>query len=177
MHRLATDGDSAAGSRQFTHFRKQNMARLIVTFVIGAIVGIAGGLAAGIFLYPQYFPAETMAAGNGQSMIATGRALASGDFKESGTGKLQVYRELLVLDADFQVNPGPDYRVYLVPARDVTPLTNVEKTMYVDLGPLQAFKGTQRYAIPAGVDLADYTTAVIWSRHFGTLITAAALKP
>lgn len=161
------------------------MARLILTFVIGAIIGVAAGLAAGIFVYPQYFPQETIPALNGSPATAAGRPVASGEFIDidsagatlRSAGKLRVYNELLVIDASFQVSPGPDYRVYLVPARDVTALTNVEKTMYVDLGPLQAFKGAQRYPIPAGIDFAEYTTVAIWSRHFGTLIAPAPLKP
>lgn len=161
------------------------MARLILTFVIGAIVGIGGGLAIGIFVYPHYFPTQAITATGTQPAIAAGRPLASGAFADVGsgnaahrsTGKLRVYNDLLVFDADFQVPPGPDYRVYLVPAREVTLLTNVEKTMYVDLGALTAFSGTQSYSIPAGIDFAEYTTVVIWSRHFGTLISPAALKP
>ena len=54
--------------------------------------------------------------------------------------------------------------------------------MYVDLGGLRAFKGSQRYAIPAGVDLKSFPSVVIWCERFGVLISpadlaAAAKKP
>ena len=49
--------------------------------------------------------------------------------------------------------------------------------MFVDLGPLQAFAGTQGYAIPTGVDLGLYPTVVVWSTHFNVLISSAALRP
>ncbi len=38
--------------------------------------------------------------------------------------------------------------------RKAIPSTNVARTMFVDLGRLKAFKGSQNYPVPAGVDLA-----------------------
>ena len=49
--------------------------------------------------------------------------------------------------------------------------------MFIDLGGLRAFKGSQRYAIPAGVDLAKYPSVVIWCERFGVLISPADLTP
>jgi hypothetical protein len=40
---------------------------------------------------------------------------------------------------------------------------------------LRAFKGSQRYAIPAGVKLADYPSIVIWCARFEVLISPADL--
>ena len=48
--------------------------------------------------------------------------------------------------------------------------------MFVDLGRLRAFKGSQRYAIPAGVDLAKYQSVIIWCEQFSVLISPADLK-
>jgi hypothetical protein len=47
--------------------------------------------------------------------------------------------------------------------------------MYVDLGRLRAFKGSQNYAIPAGVDLKNYPSVVIWCQQFSVLISPADL--
>jgi hypothetical protein len=47
---------------------------------------------------------------------------------------------------------------------------------HVDLGGLRAFKGSQKYAVPAGVDLTKYPSVVIWCRRFGVLISPADLK-
>ena len=41
----------------------------------------------------------------------------------------------------------------------------------------RAFKGSQRYAIPAGVDLSKYPSVVIWCEQFSVLISPADLKP
>jgi len=36
-------------------------------------------------------------------------------------------------------------------------------------------KGSQRYPIPAGVDLKDYASVIIWCEQFGVLISPADL--
>ena len=90
---------------------------------------------------------------------------------------MSVYRRTVFLEPDFEVGPGPAFHVYLVPRRKVRDAAAVKDTMYVDLGGLRAFKGSQRYAIPAGVDLKNYQSVVIWCETFGVLISPADLKP
>ncbi len=46
----------------------------------------------------------------------------------------------------------------------------------MDLGRLKAFKGSQNYAIPAGVTLSDFGSVVIWCEQFNVLISPASLK-
>ena len=87
-----------------------------------------------------------------------------------------VYADLLRLESDFEVGPGPKYHVYLVPEGNVTPATEVARTMFVDLGRLRAFKGSQNYPVPAGVNLAGFGSVVIWCEQFGVLISPAALR-
>ena len=48
--------------------------------------------------------------------------------------------------------------------------------MFVDLGRLRAFKGSQNYPIPPGVDIKNYPHAVIWCEQFGVLISPARLE-
>ncbi|CAN0468793.1 unnamed protein product, partial [Phaeothamnion confervicola] len=86
-----------------------------------------------------------------------------------------VYEGAVVLEQDFEVGPGPAFHVYLVPKANVRREADVKDTMFVDLGGLRAFKGSQRYAIPAGVDLKNYPSVVIWCERFGVLITPADL--
>jgi hypothetical protein len=73
----------------------------------------------------------------------------------------------------FDVDNGPDLRVYLVagPAR-----TEAEVTDFVDLGALKGNKGDQQYEIPRRVDGARYTTAVIWCRAFSVLFARAPMR-
>jgi len=93
-----------------------------------------------------------------------------------GSGGVTVYQETVFLEADFEVGPGPAYDVYLVPSAEVRDEAVVKESMFVDLGGLRAFKGSQKCPIPAGVDLADYQSVVIWCREFDVLISPADLQ-
>ena len=84
---------------------------------------------------------------------------------------------VVFLGEDFEVGPGPAFHVYLVPKASIRESSDVTGTMFVDLGKLRAFEGSQRYPIPAGVDLADFPSVVIWCRQFNVLISPADLKP
>jgi hypothetical protein len=71
---------------------------------------------------------------------------------------------------DFEVDNGPDLRLYLVagPAR-----SEDEVRDYVDLGALKGNRGDQQYELPADVDLDRYPTAVVWCRAFSVLFARA----
>ena len=92
-----------------------------------------------------------------------------------GKGTVTVYEKTLFLEADFEVGPGPAFHVYLVPNEKVRRSSHVDETMYVDLGKLRAFKGSQKYAIPAGIDMAKFPSIVVWCAEFGVLISPADL--
>lgn len=158
--------------------------RSFVSFVVGGLLGLFAGFAVGIFVYPYIFLADIV----GTDVVAdaaTREVIARGTFVHAnpsdpihyGKGDVTVYRDLLHLEASFEVGPGPKYHVYLVPEENVTPDTDVAKTMFVDLGRLRAFKGSQSYEIPPGVDLAGYPSVVIWCEQFGVLISPARLRP
>jgi hypothetical protein len=74
---------------------------------------------------------------------------------------------------DFEVDNGPDLRVYLVagPARDES-----EVEVFEDLGALKGNKGDQQYEIPRGLDLGRYSTVVIWCRAFSVNFARAPLR-
>jgi hypothetical protein len=160
------------------------MKRLIIGTMIGGLLGIALGFAIGIFVYPYIFLADVVAADQppaaGQSQIvATGQFVHvnPSDPIHYGTGAVTVYEDTVHLGSDFEVGPGPKFHVYLVPKRLVTSAEDVKTSMFIDLGRLRAFKGSQNYAVPAGVDLANYGSLVIWCKAFGVLISPAALNP
>jgi hypothetical protein len=71
---------------------------------------------------------------------------------------------------NFDVENGPDLRVYLVagPAR-----SEDEVDDYIDLGALKGNKGNQQYEIPDDVAVGRYSTAVIWCRAFSVLFARA----
>ena len=101
--------------------------------------------------------------------------VVSGQGSFSGKGRVSVYEHTVYLESDFEVGPGPAFHVYLVPKGSIRSSSDLKDVMFVDLGGLRAFKGSQRYAIPAGVNLKDYQSVIIWCERFGVLISPADL--
>jgi hypothetical protein len=165
------------------------MRPYVITFIAALVLGAFAGLALGIFVYPYIFladivatekpPEKPAAAAEARKVLARGKFVHANpsDPIHYGKGGVTVYEGVLHLEADFEVGPGPKFHVYLVPEKEVVPSTNVEKTMFVDLGRLKAFKGSQNFDIPAGVDIAKYGSVVIWCEQFGVLISPARLVP
>jgi hypothetical protein len=158
------------------------MKNFIIGFFLGGILGVVGGFAGGIFVFPFLFPPapvnEVVDSQTSSEIVATGTFIHANpsDPVHYGKGRVSVYQNLLHLESDFEVGPGPKFHVYLVPEADITPETRVQDTMFVDLGRLKAFTGGQNYPIPAGVDLGRYKSVVIWCEQFNVLVSPAALK-
>jgi hypothetical protein len=156
--------------------------RSILVFLLGAIVGTAFGVALGFFFFPFVFPpppaTEQLTEADRSPLVATGTFIHANpsDPVHWGRGKVSVYERTVYLEPDFEVGPGPAYHVYLVPKASVRTNGDVRDAMYVDLGGLRAFKGSQRYSIPAGVNLKDYPSVVIWCERFSVLISPADLQ-
>ena len=156
--------------------------RGILIFIFGGALGTAFGVGLGFFLFPFVFPPPAATESLGE--VERSVLVASGTFIHAnpsdpihwGRGKVSVYERTVFLEQDFEVGPGPAYHVYLVPNATVRREADVKDAMYVDLGSLRAFKGSQRYAIPAGVDLKNFPSVVIWCERFGVLISPADLS-
>jgi hypothetical protein len=157
--------------------------RGIVIFLIGGICGTAFGVARGFFFFPYVFPpppaAEQLTEADRTPVVATGTFIHANpsDPVHYGKGKVSVYERTVFLEPDFEVGPGPKFHVYLVPNANIRNEAAVKDSMFVDLGRLRSFKGSQRYSIPAGVDLAKYPSVVIWCEAFSVLISPADLTP
>lgn len=151
---------------------------LVAGGVLGTLVGLLGGLLAVATIFPPQ--AETPAV----SSRVAGEPLGRGTFLHVeptdplhyGVGGVEVYSDRVRLGDDFEVGPGPKYRVYLAPDAEITPDTRVEESMFVDLGALTAFLGAQDYPIPRGVNPRLYGSVVIWSEHFNRLISPAPIE-
>ncbi len=158
------------------------MKRLFFTFVLGGVLGVGAGFVLGIFLYPYIFLADIVAE---EPLADAGarRVVATGDFIHAnpsdplhfGKGRVTVFEDVVRLEEDFEVGPGPKFHVYLVPDAQVTPDTKVDETMYVDLGRVRAFKGSQNFPIPDGIDLKSFGSVVIWCEKFGVLVSPARM--
>ena len=163
------------------------MRAYVITFLVAAMLGLAGGVALGIFVYPYIFLADIVATEkvDKPAIGVERKVLARGTFVHVnpsdpihyGKGRVTIHEGLLHLEPDFEVGPGPKFHVYLVPEKEVVASTNVARTRFVDLGRLKAFKGSQNYEMPAGIDIAKYGSVVIWCEQFGVLISPAKLEP
>jgi hypothetical protein len=157
--------------------------RGLALFLLGGVLGTGFGVALGFFLFPYVFPpppaAETLTEADRSALVATGTFIHANpsDPVHWGKGKVSIYEKAVFLESDFEVGPGPAYHVYLVPQASIRSSDDLGAAMYVDLGGLRAFKGSQRYPIPDGVSVADYPSLVIWCERFSVLISPADLAP
>ena len=161
----------------------RGLGRGITIFLIGGVFGAAFGVALGFFVYPFVFPpppaSEMLTEAERSPLIASGDFIHANpsDPVHWGKGKVSIYAGMVFLEADFEVGPGPAFHVYLVPKSTIRSSADLKGVKHVDLGGLRAFKGSQRYAIPAGVNLSDYSSLIIWCEAFSVLISPADLKP
>lgn len=150
-------------------------------FVVGGLLGTVLGVALGFFFFPYVFPPppgmEQLITSDRGKLVAIGQFLHANpsDPVHWGKGQVSVYEGVVFLHDDFEVGPGPAFHVYLVPAANIRDAGQVTGTMFVDLGGLRAFKGSQNYRIPAGVDLSKFPSVVIWCERFSVLISPADL--
>ena len=154
----------------------------IAAFMLGGILGAGAGVALGFFFFPYVFPppaaSEQLSEGERTRLVASGMFIHANpsDPVHYGKGRVSVYEHTVYLESDFEVVPGPAFHVYLVPKASIRSTSDLKDVMFVDLGGLRAFKGSQRYANPAGVNLKDYQSVIIWCERFGVLISPADLS-
>ena len=157
--------------------------KVLIGFGLSAVMGVGLGFAVGIVAFPFLFPPpevnEQLTGKSAADVVAHATFIHAdpSDPVHYGKGRATIYADLVRLEEDFEVGPGPKFHVYLVPEVDIKPSTNVEDTMFVDLGRLKAFTGSQNYSVPSGVDPRDYRSVVIWCEQFNVLISPAAISP
>jgi hypothetical protein len=110
---------------------------------------------------------------------ATARVTAQGAFRGAdafhfGRGDAQIIQTPegghVLRFEDFSVRNGPDLYVYL--SRDETG-RRVEEPL--NLGRLRATDGAFNYDVPAGIELSEIKSVVVWCRQFTTLFAHAPL--
>ena len=99
----------------------------------------------------------------------------------SGAATLDPAGDSIRFSSDFKISTGPDLFVILSGANNLAldfqsfsgAVTN-SPILY--LGPLASINGAQEYAIPAGTDLSQFTTVVIWCKTYSVAFAAAPLR-
>ena len=133
------------------------MWRYISVFLGGGILGAGFGVALGFFLFPYVFPPppamENLSAAEQSAVVANGTFIHAqpSDPVHYGSGRVTVYEKTVFLEPDFKVGPGPKYHVYLVPKAEIRASSDLDDAMFIDLGHLRSFEGSQKYTIPDGV--------------------------
>jgi hypothetical protein len=99
----------------------------------------------------------------------------------AGTFKLDPAANTLTLNEDFTTRSGPDLYVILSGTTEVQLhylvfSQNVTNAPIQYLGTLTATSGSQTYTIPAGTDLAQFHTVVIWCKTYSVAFAAALIQ-
>ena len=151
-------------------------------FLVGGVLGVSAGFVLGIFMFPYIFPPpaamETVANRAAKTVVAHATFIHAdpNDPVHFGKGSATVFRDLVHLEKNFEVGPGPKFHVYLSPNAGIKRNADFDIGSSLDLGRIKAFKGSQSYAIPPGTKLAGYKSLVIWCKAFGVLVSPADLK-
>ncbi len=132
-----------------------------------AMVLVAGALGVGVAL-----PAADAAS----KVVATGTFIyPEPGNPDGGEGSVSVRDDAVTLESDFKVTPGPDLQVYLVANPKVRTSQDVLDAKRLNLGVLKSPNGGQSYPVPAGTNLADYSSVVIWCETYSVLFSPADL--
>lgn len=102
------------------------------------------------------------------------RDLTGSDFLHWGEGTVSITDTQIVHQGELA--PGPDYMMYLVPefVEDEDSFWAIKDRSQL-IGPVKTFDGVM-LPIPQGVDVAQFTTVLIWCEAFGEFITAAKYR-
>ena len=70
---------------------------------------------------------------------------------------------------DFRASRGPDLKVFLSPTDVSTVTGDTAVNGAINLGELQKTKGAQEYLVPAGINLADYSSVLVHCEQYSIL--------
>jgi hypothetical protein len=138
--------------------------------VTGVPASQARGEVSGDPLAPQPEPAKRAPAR--RNVVELSGSVKPEGHSASGTArvvKLAAGGRRLTLSDGFEIDPGPQVRVYFA--------TDAAGETFEDIGALKGSKGDQQYAVPAGIDLARYDTVVFWCVPFSQSLASAELRP
>ena len=110
-------------------------------------------------------------------VVKQGNFVDADDFHQ-GSGTAMVYQqgeEQVLRFEDFNVTNGPDLHVILTKHPAPASRSEVGED-YIDLGSLKGNQGNQNYPIPAGTNLSEYQSVVIYCVPFHVVFATATLN-
>ena len=144
-------------------------------------VAVAIGFALGVYFLPVLIAPAAPDSGALQKMAAEAifkgqfsRDLRGSDFLHWGEGTVSITPTQIVHDG--RLAPGPDYKLYLV--KDFVDHEDAFLPIKQDarlIGDVKSFDGFV-LDIPKDVDVADYTTVLVWCEAFSEFITAVKYR-
>ena len=155
------------------------LRRLVLLFTHGTV--FVAGFALGIYVLPLLTapegPAPAALEAAARSALYSGRFdrnLVGSDFLHWGEGEVGVANDRIAHLG--RLAPGPDYKLYLAPEFVDTRDGFLKiKARSRRIGDIKTFDGFL-IDVPAGVDVAAYTTVVVWCEAFGMFISAARYR-
>ncbi|MBW4507119.1 MAG: DM13 domain-containing protein [Scytonematopsis contorta HA4267-MV1] len=101
----------------------------------------------------------------------------AGEHPTQGMVKIVTHngRRYLEFDKSFKTDMGPDLQVILY-KNEKPPVSGLKKEDYVRIASLQRINGTQRYAIPGNIQLANFKSVAVWCRKFNATFGFATLN-
>lgn len=150
---------------------------LLVTHALMLLIGIALGIYLLPILTAPPSPDAARLAAMSQAAEFSGeltRDLRGSDFLHWGEGTISVSSTQIVHQGELA--PGPDYKLYLVSdfVEHEDEFLPVKKRAQL-IGDVNTFDGFY-LDVPAGVDVTQYTTAVVWCESFEEFITATRYR-
>ena len=156
---------------------KQRFIALLFSHSLVAVCGFAIGIyTLPILIAPPAPKASEIQKVSAQAIYSAElvKDLAGSDALHWGQGKLAVANDFITLNG--KLAPGPDYKLYLSPEFIQTESEFKRlKTSMVRVGDIKTFNNFV-VAVPAGIDVANFTTVVIWCETFSEFISSASYR-
>lgn len=153
----------------------------ILVLVASHLAVLLAGFVLGIYLLPILTAPAAPSAAQVQAAASPAsfkgsfrRDLAGSDLLHWGEGEVSVGRHAIALMG--RVAPGPDYKLYLVPefVENEAQFLRI-KSRSQRVGDIKTFENFI-VPVPEGVDVAQYTTVLVWCETFSEFISAAKYR-
>ncbi|CAN7190308.1 DM13 domain-containing protein [Pseudorhodoferax sp. LjRoot39] len=157
--------------------RVTRFALLLVSHALVLLFGVGLGIYLLPILTAPPAPSATEVAAQARSAQWTAqfrRDLKDSDALHWGEGTVTVAARSIALAGELA--PGPDYKLYLSPEFVETEADFLRlKAGMARVGDVRTFRNFV-VAVPEPIDVARYTTVIVWCESFGQFITAARYR-